>query len=148
MRVPPKGRSALIRSHRRPVFARLVHVGEGESLESWRVDGILHAKVTESDLASPVDLHGAFEDFIFQQGERRIVIDLSDVHQLTSLMIGGLVSLHLLAYENVVLLSFENMSPRIGALFSLIGVDKLMESHYGGDVSHQPQAAAGPDSSS
>ncbi len=100
-------------------------------MESWRADGVLHVKLGEKEIASPVDLHGAFEDFILNHGERRIVVDLSDVHMLTSLMIGALVSLHLLAYENVVVLTFENMDPKICALFGLIGVDRLMESHYG-----------------
>ncbi len=99
-------------------------------MESWRADGVLHVKLNEKEIASPVDLHGVFEDLIFQQGERRIVVDLSDVHMLTSLMIGALVSLHLLAYENVVILTFEHVHPKIRTLFRLIGVDRLMESHY------------------
>jgi anti-anti-sigma regulatory factor len=100
-------------------------------VECSRTDGVLHVRLTEGDIASPVDLHQAFEKFIIHEGDRRIVVDLSDVRALTSLMIGTLVSLHLLAYENVVVLTFENMHPRITALFKLIGVDKLMELHYG-----------------
>ena len=100
-------------------------------MEYSRTDGVLHVGLTEGDIASPVELHQAFEEFIIHEGDRRIVVDLSDVRALTSLMIGALVSLHLLAYENVVVLTFENMHPRITALFKLIGVDKLMESHYG-----------------
>jgi len=52
------------------------------------------------------------------------------VRALTSLMIGTLVSLHLLAYENVVILSFTGMHEKLVALFRLIGIDKLMEAHY------------------
>ncbi len=111
-------------------------------MEAWRADGVFHAKLTEKEIASPVDLHGAFEDLIFQQGERRIVVDLSDVQMLTSLMIGALVSLHLLAYENVVILTFEHVHPKIHALFRLIGVDRLMESHYGRAAA---RGAPGPD---
>ncbi len=114
-------------------------------MESWRTDGVLHVKLGEEEIASPVDLHDAFEDFIFNRAERRIVVDLSDVHSLTSLMIGALVSLHLLAYENVVVLTFENTHPKIRALFKLIGVDKLMESHYGRAASPGAPGVDGPD---
>ena len=111
-------------------------------MESWRADGVLHVKLGEKEIASPVDLHGAFEDLIFNQAERRIVVDLSDVHMLTSLMIGALVSLHLLAYENVVVLTFERLHPKIRTLFKLIGVDRLVASHYGRAAS---RGAPGPD---
>ncbi len=111
-------------------------------MEAWRADGVLYVKPSETEIASPIDLHGAFEDLIFQQGERRIVVNLSDVQMLTSLMIGALVSLHLLAYENVVILTFEHVHPKIHALFRLIGVDRLMESHYGRAA---PRGVAGAD---
>lgn len=99
-------------------------------MECSRQGGVLFVKLTEQDLNRPVELHAAFEDLIFNEGERRIIVDLSDVSMLTSLMIGTLVSLHLLAYENVVVLNFQGMHEKILALFRLIGVDKLIEAHY------------------
>jgi anti-anti-sigma regulatory factor len=96
-----------------------------------RRDGVLYVLLTESDLNNPVMVHTIFEDFIFNEGERRITIDLSGVTMLTSLMIGTLVSLHLLAYENVVVLTFQGLHEKILSLFRLIGVDKLIEAHYG-----------------
>ena len=95
-----------------------------------RRDGVLYVSVTESDLNNPVMLHSIFEDFIFSEGDRRIALDLSSISMLTSLMIGTLVSLHLLAYENVVVLTFQGLHEKILSLFRLIGVDKLIEAHY------------------
>jgi anti-anti-sigma regulatory factor len=106
-----------------------------------RRDGGCIVSLTEEDLNRPVELHGAFEDLIFEQGERRITIDLSEVRMLTSLMIGALVSLHLLAYENVVVLRFEGLHEKIQSLFRLIGVDKLIEAHYGSPESSGPEQA-------
>ena len=100
-------------------------------MESSRRDGVLCVKPSEEEIGRPVDLHSAFADLILQDEERRIVVDLSEVRTLTSLMIGALVSLHLLAYENLTVLTFENMHPRIKTLLELIGVDTLVEAHYG-----------------
>jgi len=95
-----------------------------------RRDGVLRAKLTQADLEKPVDVYAAFEELILDRGERRIVVDLSEVTMLTSLMIGTLVSLHLMAYENVVVLEFKDVQERIGALFRMIGVDRLVAAHY------------------
>jgi len=99
-------------------------------LELSRQDGVVRVKLDRTDLESPVDVYAAFEELIFDRGERRIVVDLSEVTMLTSLMIGTLVSIHLLAYENVVVMSFENMHEKIVTLFRLIGVDSLVDAHY------------------
>ena len=102
-----------------------------------RHDGVVHVKLDQTDLENPVDVYAAFEELIFDRGERRVVVDLSEVTMLTSLMIGTLVSIHLLAYENVVILAFENMHEKIATLFRLIGVDSLVDAHY-------PSAGAAP----
>ena len=114
-------------------------------MESWRAEGVFYVRPTEKEIASPVDLHAAFEDFVFLKAERRIVVDLSEVHMLTSLMIGALVSLHLLAYENVVVLTFENIHAKIRNLLELIGLDKLMESHYGKGMKLEAPGTDGSD---
>jgi len=99
-------------------------------LELSRHEGVVSVKLDQMDLENPVDVYAAFEELIFDRGERRIVVDLSEVTMLTSLMIGTLVSIHLLAYENVVVMSFENMHEKIATLFRLIGVDSLVGAHY------------------
>ena len=110
-------------------------------MEYARHGGTLNVILTESDLNNPVMLHSVFEDFIFNEGDRRISVDLSSVTMLTSLMIGTLVSLHLLAYENVVVLTFQGLHEKILSLFRLIGVDKLIEAHYGSPGSGGPPQA-------
>ena len=93
-------------------------------------DGVLTIAVEQADLEDPVAFYSAIEELIVEQGERRISIDLSDIEMLTSLMIGTLVSVHLLAYENVVVLTLDGLHERMKALLKLIGLDKLMEVHY------------------
>ncbi len=98
-----------------------------------RHTGVLRVTLSQADLARPDDMgkvYGTFENLILERGERRIIVDLSGVTMLTSLMIGTLVSLHLMAYENVVVLTFENVHEKIRTLFKLIGVDRLIEAHY------------------
>ncbi len=46
-------------------------------------------------------------------------------------MIGALLSLHLLAYENLAVLKFSGLSPKVKMLFELLGVDKVIQAHYG-----------------
>lgn len=95
-------------------------------------DGVLTVTVAQADLEDPVAFYSAIEQLIVEQGERRISIDLSDIEMLTSLMIGTLVSVHLLAYENVVVLTLDGLHERMKALLRLIGLDKLMEAHHPG----------------
>jgi anti-anti-sigma regulatory factor len=109
-------------------------------LDLSRRDGIVSVKLDHSDLENPIDVYAAFEELIFDRGERRVVVDLTEVTMLTSLMIGTLVSIHLLAYENVVILSFENMHEKIATLFRLIGVDSLIDAHYP-STTHAPGKA-------
>ena len=97
-----------------------------------RRDGAMDVKITEQDLDEPAEVYSVFKELILDRGERRITVDLSEVRTLTSLMIGTLVSLHLLAYENVVVLTFEGMHERVRTLLGMIGVDKLVEAHYPG----------------
>ena len=93
-------------------------------------DGVLTVTVEQADLEDPVEFYSAIEQLIVEQGERRVSIDLSGVEMLTSLMIGTLVSVHLLAYENVVVLTFDGLHERMKALLKLIGLDKLIEAHH------------------
>jgi len=92
--------------------------------------GVLTVAVEQADLEDPVAFYSAIEQLIVEQGERRISIDLTDIEMLTSLMIGTLVSVHLLAYENTVVLTLDGLHERMKALLKLIGLDKLMEAHY------------------
>ena len=98
--------------------------------EGLRSDGTFLVEITEADLRNPMELHQMVENAIYERGERRVVIDLNAVSSLNSLMIGMLVGLHLLAYENVVVLTFRNVNERIRNVFRLTGVDTVLQAHY------------------
>jgi hypothetical protein len=53
---------------------------------------------------------------------------------VTSLQIGTIVSLHLIAYENVAVMKLAGVQNRVKFLLQLIGLDKLMEMHHGAEV--------------
>jgi anti-anti-sigma regulatory factor len=99
-------------------------------LQTESRDGTVTVRLTERDIAHPEQVHAEFERLIFQEGFTRIAADLSEVTGLTSLMIGTLVSLHLLAYENVVVLTFKGLSRKLVSLLEMVGLSKLMEAHY------------------
>jgi anti-anti-sigma regulatory factor len=91
---------------------------------------VLIVSLNQKDMADPIGLHSEFERLIMEEGFRRITVDLSGVKDMQSLQLGCLVGLHLLAYENATILTFENVSPRVRMLFKLIGIDTLLEYHY------------------
>ncbi len=95
--------------------------------------GILFITLSPGDLKSPQALYTEFQELIVMEELKRILVDLSQVEEATSLMIGALIALHLLAYENLAVLKFTGLSPKIKMLFGILGVEKVMESHYGRD---------------
>ena len=88
-------------------------------------------QLSQDDLADPVALHAAFEQLILEEGARRLAVDLGTVTDMQSLQLGALVALHLLAYENAAMMRFVNVSEKIKMLFKLLGIDTLLEFHYG-----------------
>lgn len=95
-----------------------------------RIRGVLLVRLTGADLADPVALHKRFEELIIHESERRLVADLSAVSYMNSMQIGAVVGLHLLAYENLAVMKFVGLRPRIQDLFKLLGVDTLLDMHY------------------
>lgn len=93
--------------------------------------GILVAHLSADDLKDPVGVYRVIEELILDEQERRILVDLSGIELMTSLQIGILVSLHVLAYENVVVLKFAGLNEKLAEVFRLVGVDTLIEMHYG-----------------
>jgi len=100
-------------------------------MKTSKEKNIFVVELTSKDLADPVSLNEAFERFILEQEERRIVVDLSGIEYLTSLQIGAVVGLHIMAYENVTICKFAGMSEKVKMLFRLLGIDTLIEMHYG-----------------
>lgn len=100
-------------------------------MERHKEKDVLVVELAESDLKDPVTLNREFEEIIVDEEERKILVDLSAVKTMTSLMIGTIVSIHTVAYENVALLKFAGLSKKVRMLFRLLGIDRLIEMHYG-----------------
>jgi len=92
--------------------------------------GILMVKLLGADLSDPPPLHKRFEELIIHEGERKLLVDLSEVSYMSSLQIGAVVGLHVLAYENLAVIKFVGLHQRVKTLFELLGVDTLLDMHY------------------
>jgi anti-anti-sigma regulatory factor len=99
-------------------------------MEIKRRGGITLFKITGADLADPLGLHKRVEAAILEEGDRKLLVDLSEVSYMNSSQIGAVVALHVLAYENLAVVKFVGMRERIVMLFELLGVDKLLDMHY------------------
>lgn len=95
--------------------------------------GVLVVRISPADLKSPQELYSQFQEIVVMEEYKRVLVDLTDIEDATSLMIGSLIALHLLAYENLAVLKFTNLRPKIRMLFKILGVEKVVESHYGRD---------------
>ena len=102
-------------------------------------DKVLVVTLAQQDMADPVSVHADFERFILQEGYRRISVDLSQIAEMQSLQLGCLVGLHLLAYENAVILTFDNISTKVRMLFKLLGIETLLSLH-----SYRPDEPGSP----
>jgi len=102
-------------------------------MEHHKEKDVLVVELVEGDLKDPVGLNTVCEELIVEDGERKVLVDLSAVGAMTSLMIGAVVSIHTVAYENVAMLKFTGLSDKVKMLFRLLGIDKLIELHYGRD---------------
>ncbi len=87
--------------------------------------------LTSADLKEPRWVNEFFEKLLRDEERKRILVDISGVDDPTSLMIGALLSFHLLAYENLAILKFAGLSSKTRMLFRLLGVDDVIQSHYG-----------------
>ncbi len=87
-------------------------------------------KLTGADLSDPLALHNRFEEIIIHEGDRRLLVDLAGVSYMNSMQIGAVVGLHVLAYENLAVVKFVGLHQRIQNLFTLLGVDTLLDMHY------------------
>ena len=89
---------------------------------------------TEQDLADVQVTARVVEQLLKEEGENKIVVDLSRIVQIHSLQIGTLVTLHVLCYENVAIMKLANANDRLKSLLRMVGLETLMEMHHGVDV--------------
>ncbi len=87
-------------------------------------------KLTGADLSDPLTLYNRFQEIIIHPGDRKLLVYLSEVSYMNSMQIGGVVGLHVLAYENLAMIKFVGLHQRVQNLFALLGVDTLLDMHY------------------
>jgi|GEM_PF-1892908 len=91
-------------------------------------------KMSEDDLNESRATFAAVEDLLKIEGERKLVLDLSAIDSIYSLQIGTLVTIHVLCYENVAVMTLAGANEKVKALLKMVGLDALMEMHHGVDI--------------
>jgi anti-anti-sigma factor len=95
---------------------------------------VIILKPEEDDLADPQAMSRFLEQLLMDEGERKIVVDLSAVENIYSLQIGTLVTMHVLCYENIAVMKLANANEKLRALLRMVGLEALMELHHGTQV--------------
>ena len=110
-------------------------------MEKSKDNGVLVIKVSEEDLADPRVMSEQLENLLKNEGETRVVVDLSAVETIYSLQIGTLVAMHVMCYENVAVMKLCGASRKVRTLLRMVGLESLMELHHGTDVAVQSFAS-------
>jgi len=104
---------------------------EGVMLLKLTQDGsVTVATVTDAKLTYPV-LESFFETLrrVMEDGARRLVVDLTAVAFIDSPAIGCLIDVHRLAQQRGGAVKLAGLQPRVGTLFSMTGVLKVLDVH-------------------
>ena len=96
--------------------------------------GELRVKITSEDLFDPVKTIAEMTEILTGGEYPRVVIDLGGITYVQSIQIGTIVAMHMVAYENLSIIRFVNIGPRIKELLVAVGLDKIVESHHGEKV--------------
>ena len=99
-----------------------------------RTDDGLVLRLTPDDLSRTQEALEAVTGLLETENDRRLIADLAQVPDLTSLQAGTLFVLHQLCYENVALLKLANADPKVKLVLRLLGLDRVMEAHHGREV--------------
>ena len=111
-------------------------------------------KLLSADLSEPRNTSRVIEALLKNDGERKIVLDLSQIEGIYSLQIGTLVTIHCLCYENVAVMKLTGANDRVKELLRMVGLETLMALHHGADIAiesfgappaHQQQNASLPE---
>ncbi|MCY3022541.1 MAG: STAS domain-containing protein [Planctomycetota bacterium] len=110
-------------------------VSAGEQVvEITKEKDVVILQVTEDDLADPQRTSSVIEQLLREDGENKIVVDLSRVQNIYSLQIGTLVTIHVLCYENVAVMKLAGANQKLRELLRMVGLEALMEMHHGTGV--------------
>lgn len=97
------------------------------------------------DLTDAKQLSNVMEKLLLEDGERKIVADLTQVDSIYSLQIGTLVTMHVMCYENVAVMKLAGANEKVKHLLRMVGLETMMEMHHGSDVAAQSFGAAPKD---
>jgi anti-anti-sigma factor len=97
------------------------------------------------DLTDAKQLCNVMEKLLLEDGERKIVADLTRVDSIYSLQIGSLVTMHVMCYENVAVMKLAGANEKVKNLLRMVGLETMMEMHHGPEVAAQSFGAAPPD---
>src|SRR5476649_2872991 len=94
-------------------------------------------ELLSADLSDPRNTSRVIEDLLKVDGERMIVLDLSQIEGIYSLQIGTLVTIHCLCYENVAVMKLTGANERVKELLRMVGLETLMALHHGPDIAKE-----------
>ena len=89
-------------------------------MEVRKDQGVVFLTITEEDLNDAKGTSNIVEDLLKNDGETRIVADLSKVQNIYSLQIGTLVTIHVLCYENVAVMKLAGATDKVKNLLRMV----------------------------
>lgn len=89
------------------------------------------------DLSDPRRMSVILERLLLEEGERKIVADLSQIDSIYSIQIGSLVTMHVMCYENVAVMKLAGANDKVKNLLRMVGLETMMEMHHGAEVAAQ-----------
>lgn len=101
-------------------------------------------KLQVEDLSDPGRTSRVVEKLLREDGERKIVADLSRIENIYSVQIGTLVTIHCMCYENVAVMKLAGANEKIKTLLRMVGLETLMELHHGASVAVESFGSACP----
>ena len=103
-------------------------------------------ELSPDDLTDAKELSNVMERLLLEDGERKIVADLTRVDAIYSLQIGSLVTMHVMCYENVAVMKLAGANEKVKNLLRMVGLETKMEMHHGPDVAAQSFGSTPKDS--
>ena len=107
--------------------------------------GVAVLKLLPADLSDPRQMSALMERILVEDGERRIVADLSQIEAIYSMQIGTLVTMHVMCYENVAVMKLAGANEKVKNLLRMVGLETMMEMHHGSEIAAQSFGTAAPE---
>lgn len=112
-----------------------------ERMDIQKDKDIITLTLTVDDLNDPRGMFRVLEKMLKQDGERKIIADLSQIESIYSLQIGTLVTMHVMCYENIAVMKLAGTKKKVREVLRSVGLETLMEMHHGTDVAKESFAS-------